>query len=90
MARQSSGSLKKPMPTERLTTFMKAVGDVRRDTATAGAKTAASIRRGLSFGNGAVGDKALVLVKLTILICIVKLTWQTFPSHQICPQSRAL
>ena len=58
-ARQIMGSAKKPKPTKKVVIFMNISEDVSTDIATAGTRQAASLRRGSSSGNGAVGDNAL-------------------------------
>jgi len=58
-ARQIKGSLKKPKPMPAVVIFINMAEVVNKDAASMGTRTAASTRRGFSFGNGAVGDKAL-------------------------------
>lgn len=54
-----TGSPKKPNPTKNVVCFMNIAEVVKRDMITAGTRSAANFLRGLSSGNGGVGERAL-------------------------------
>lgn len=80
--RQMRGSLKKPIPTPAVVIFMNIADVVKRETARAGTRTAANLKRGDSCGNGGVGDSALhvALASSTGSLALVDLLSESLPS----------